>query len=315
MIPVVILAAIVSQMQWQQLRTLLGQAEYHLIMVAFVLQLAPIFLQGWRWQVLLKSDANPWPWAWVQFIHLEAGFFDAFVPGRVGSDIYRLALIPAGLRHHAAASLLLMRLQGLVINFAAFVIAALFWFGADVQQHKTLFGLVGITTLIGGVVGVVLVKTGFPFLPWMLRHPGVVGKLAGHVSKVMVALRVGGRNLRILWVSTCIDIGFVLWSSLIFLLVGRAFGMEIPWSLFMVGSPAIMVTALLPISIQGRGPAELVALYFWHKIGGASTEQVVLVSLGVLAINMLHCLLAGLLVLWRARQLPLPKLPAGMTKS
>ncbi|MEO5372432.1 MAG: flippase-like domain-containing protein [Magnetococcus sp. DMHC-1] len=303
LVPVLILGTIFAKVEWRQLQTILGQADYRLIVAAFVLQLGPVLLQGWRWQVLLQSDGNAWPWLWVQIIHLEAGFFDAFVPGRVGSDMYRLTLVPAGRRHHAAASLLLMRLQGLVINFSAFVIAALFWFGADLQQHATMVSIMGIT--LAGMFGTILllVWKGLPVLKVSSDTPGLLGRLAGHGNQVLEAIRVSGRRPRLLWNTSLISMGFVLLNSLIFMLVGRAFGMIIPWSLFMVGSPAIMLMALLPFSIQGRGPAELVALFFWHEIGGASTEQVILVSLGVFAINMLHCLLAGLLVVWRARKL------------
>ncbi|MBF0624342.1 MAG: flippase-like domain-containing protein [Magnetococcales bacterium] len=296
-VAVLLLGAIFATVNWPRLWATLRQADAGLLGTAFLCQWGAMLLQGWRWGVLLGGDGRPRALAWVQLLHLKATFFDVFTPGRVGSDLYRLAVFPAAERHHVAASLLAMRIQGLAANLMVLGMGALLAGGEGRVGHPLV-----VLTALAGLVGLGL-------LLWLARRLGERGvarlarsdggraaRLASHGRRLLAALAELADHPRVLLVSWFIALLFVVWSCWVFRLVGEAMGLHLPLAAWLVGVSAIMVAIVLPITVHGRGLSEAAALFFWSG-SGATTEQILLVSLGIYAIHLLQSLLAGLLVL------------------
>ncbi|OSM00070.1 hypothetical protein MAIT1_00490 [Magnetofaba australis IT-1] len=295
MIPVLILGALALWVDWGRMYSIARQADPAWLGVAFLINAVTILLQGVRWRMLLASDGGNWPWGRILRLHVKATFFDIFTPGRMGSDAVRLAAAAPEKRHHVAASLVAMRLQGLAAILLTLMAALLL---TQSQKLASALGSWGAWAL--WLLAVAGLSGGVWFLLRMLRMAerwsepeGWRGRIAEHGARFGDALRDVGRNRRVLLQSGLVALLFVVIACGVYWAAGRGFGVPLTWSDCLLGVPAIMIAIVLPITVHGRGFAELTALTLWSG-PAAAPEAILLTCLGVYAIQLSQSALGGL---------------------
>ena len=103
------------------------------------------------------------------------------------------------------------------------------------------------------------------------------------------------KSKRVLIITTAFYMIFLGSNILIYMCVFWSFGLDIPLLSLLTGVPMLMLIAMIPISIQGRGVSEWLAVWMWSG-GAASKEQVLAVVLTVYFLILIQGMFAG--VIW-----------------
>ena len=291
-VPVLILAAVLATRNWGRLVSLVQQADYRLLAAAFVLYLTAVIIQGWRWGVLLNSDGGQWPYRRLLSVHFIAMFFDIFTPGKLGSDAYRLAAIRRpGRMHHMVMTLVAMRMQGLGASLLLASVTGSIILG---KQYGTgpVAAIAIVLILALGVSAYGLHRLGTAGAKRLSAGHGIWASVGTHLQRAIDAFNAILVKARTLAVSGALVIVYLLVVISIFALVGRAFQMDLAYSSYLCVVPILLIAAVIPISIQGRGIVEVLAILLWQG-QRATSEQIVLTCLAVYALGLTQALLGG----------------------
>jgi len=298
-----ILCVIFYLVDWPELVLTLSGADLKLLSWAFSFHFFSFVIQGTRLQILVETLFRKSDIPTFQRVNFVAGFFDIFTPGQLGSDGYRFfALKQKYSAADLAGSLLAMRLQGLTANiiFAATIATAI----------TTLsFGIKALIIVTGLVLALILVRLGLSLGRSLVRKLATLfsnrKSIGDHVDQFAEYFEVMAVNQKRFMTSFAISFLFVLHAAIFFMLVGTAFGLKLPLTDYLLGAPLIMIAASLPVTIQGRGIAELVAIGLWVGPGG-SLEQVLVVIIAAHLINITQGALGGLFLIRNVFSTPQP---------
>jgi uncharacterized protein (TIRG00374 family) len=291
-VPVVLFAYIFRRVDWLQLRHVATEVDGRWLGFALLLQLLAIFLQGGRYYLLMRRPGDPTPFWRLQLVNFIAMFFDLFTPGRLGSDAYRVLVLRGHYdTYHMISVLVVLRLQGLLITAVLAGVVGLSIYGA--QDWRTLAAL---GSLLAALLGVFVIATVLRMEPAWLARAATRGTLFGRVVEKLLTLRTALRTIRLYTPSAlaaaALAVPFVVVTAAIVHVVAHAFGLELTFSRYLFGTALIMLVSVLPITIHGRGIAEVVAIAVWHE-PGATVEQILAVMVTAYVIMLLCSLLAG----------------------
>ncbi len=278
---------------WHALGSLASGADVTLLLAAFGLFNVAMFIQGWRWHVLLASDREGWPFWRVQVVHFAAFFFDIFAPGKLGSDTYRVAALRRpGRMHHMVISIVGLRLHGLSAGICCALVAGTVLVGA---KHGLPSGIalgVGVPVLLALVV-LGVYRAGAAGTRRLSSTGGVWKSVATHLERADDAMRNIVSQRRTLVVSCALVLVYMLTIISVYAVAGRAFDMQLRFWSYLAVVPMLLVAAAVPISIHGRGITEAIAIVMWTG-PLASREQILLTCLAVGALLVLQGLVGGL---------------------
>lgn len=291
-IPFILLGWVLSRVDVAVMGEVIKDARWDLVFCVLALEVLSLYLQGWRLHILLCSDGKKRPLLRTLNVNFLATFFDTFVPGRLGSDTWRAVKLRENKNtSHLVSTLLAMRLQG------ACVFLIVFGFFAVLYTPST-------SNYIA------LVAAGLLFIFFIARYIiEILCRLSGKVAdtfesyrKIDTFLQSASESFlhvfsspgRFIF-SSAINITFALVCCFSFAVAGASLGAHLPIQAYLLGVPALMVISVIPITIQGRGSTELVALYIWQGYG-VSNEQLVLICLVPYAASLCYSLFAGLVL-------------------
>ncbi len=287
------LAFVLGSADWQELGSLASGANVTLLLAAFGLFNVAMFIQGWRWHVLLDSDRGGWPFWRVQAIHFAAFFFDIFAPGKLGSDTYRIAALRRpGRMHHMVISIVGLRLHGLSAGICCAVVAGAILVGT---KHGPLAALalgIGVpAALVLAVLGAY--RSGAAGTRRLSSTEGAWKTVASHLNRADDAMRNIVSQRRTLVVSCTLVAVYMLTIISVYAVAGRAFDMQLRFWSYLAVVPMLLVAAAVPITIHGRGITEAIAILMWQG-PLASREQILLTCLAVGVLLVLQGLVGGL---------------------
>lgn len=283
------------RVDWAQLWTTLQGARIAPLLLGFILYLGVLLVQGWRWHILLQADTvRRWRLRDLEIVNFLSTFFDLIAPAKLGSDGYRLLALPDLNKHQIVSSLLAVRLLGLVVTAATALALTLVYV-------EVLRPLIVIGVLLLAALSLLVAK---PAAGWagagLLRLRAAGGKVSSravdHTIEVTRALKAIATTPMTMLAATLLTGAFIGLNSVVFILAGEAFGMDVSPGRYVWATCLILLAAGLPISIQGRGVSEALAIYALG-VSGVSIEQVILATLGKYAIALLYGLVAGALLL------------------
>lgn len=293
LLPLLLLGAILWTTDWAHLKECTRRADPVLLIAAFLLYQAAVVIQGWRWHDLLQSDQSHWPFWRVQRVNYISMFFDAFTPGKLGSDAFRVAAFRStGRIHHLVVSLLALRLHAMAANI---VLAALVGGVVLTIKHGWLKVALPETIIIALMIWLIprvyqLVRKGTLHVKY--NSTGLRQRFAVQLSRAHDAVKSIFKTPRTLRNSTILVTIYMLVLVSTYHLAGLAFGMRLPFSSYLAVVPLLILASVIPISIQGRGLTELIAIGLWQG-KRASQEQILLTCLAVFAIVVVQGLIGG----------------------
>lgn len=289
------------------------QANWSLLGLAFVLQLAGIGLSAAKWGVILKANGKPQPYRWLLGTYLAGQFANNFLPTTVGGDALRAMQLGRriGSYSQSSASIFLERLTGFLalstIAVAALVVSYVQVTGTALVTEPWLFWV----TLGFALLAIVAAVASF-LAPWLHHIVGAYLPRATRdpLKKIAAALSdyfpQGGTLVVVVGMSLLFQSTWVV----IHIIAGQALGIEAPILLFALMVPLTDIVGMIPIFFNNLGAREAIFILYLGEIG-VSQEAAIALALTIVAIRLLASLLGGLVILFGGADLktrmPAPK--------
>ncbi len=274
-------------------------AQVGYVMVGFTCALLLIMVMAERFSTILDKGGMGLSWRQVLMLSWVGQFWNIFLPGSTGGDLYRLGALWSAYPSRKADALWAVFSDRLVATVVLAVIAGMGLF------FVPLGGLQEI--LAGRHLGSVVRYMGWALLlfaaitvavPVSRRlAQNVIERLTRQVMCARVFLWPDRKLAR-----TC------AWSLIghglnltVFFCYARCVGLPISFFQVCVFFPLVMLLLILPISINGHGVREVLLVTFLHSFsivpaqGGALTETVLALSIVGISSDLLLGLAGGII--------------------
>lgn len=281
-----------------------ASAKFSYIAMALAVYLIAQGVSAVRWAMLARPLGIKTPFKDLIQYYLIGMFFNLFAPSTVGGDVSRVYyLVKDEEAHangravttvHAAMSVLMDRAIGMVVLVWLGALALLlFPYYAVPQTVRSVTFLLAVGLLIGALLTPVLRR----FLPE-----------DGH--QLAVKLRLALRSYRLHWrallAAVLLSLTVHLIQAWMHTVMGRALGLDVPFSFCLIIYPLVGTFSAIPISLNGLGLREGGYIFLLAVIG-IGTEQSIAFGILLFLIVALDSLIGGLVFL--SQQVPRPNAP------
>mgnify|MGYP003578606974 CR=1 FL=1 len=281
-----------------------ASAKFSYIAMALAVYLIAQGVSAVRWAMLARPLGIKTPFKDLIQYYLIGMFFNLFAPSTVGGDVSRVYyLVKDEEAHangravttvHAAMSVLMDRAIGMVVLVWLGALALLlFPYYAVPQTVRSVTFLLAVGLLIGALLTPVLRR----FLPE-----------DGH--QLAVKLRLALRSYRLHWrallAAVLLSLTVHLIQAWMHTVMGRALGLDVPFSFCLIIYPLVGTFSAIPISLNGLGLREGGYIFLLAVIG-IGTEQSIAFGILLFLIVALDSLIGGLVFL--SQQMPRPNAP------
>jgi glycosyltransferase 2 family protein len=296
-----LLAYFFSRVHPERFLNTFAKANYSWISLALVVYLFTQIISAIRWTALARPLGIETPFNDLLKYYLIGMFFNLFAPGTVGGDVSRIFYLVrdkeahaegrAVTTMHATISVLMDRAIGMIV---------LVWLGAAglllFPQYAVPRSVRWITLLLAaGFLGAILL------LPLVRRvlpadsHPLVV--------KIRLALRSYRTQWRALAIASLLSLVVHLIQAWMHSIMGRALGLDVPYSFCIILYPLVGTFASIPVSLNGLGLREGGYIYLLAVIG-IGTEPAIAFGLLLFLIVALDSLIGGVVFLLQKSPTP-----------
>jgi len=273
------LYAVVRNLDARAILAVIRQVEPAWIAVGAVLIALSLVVRAYRWHIVLHGVGSAIRFSRLVELYLVGSFFNAFLPSGLGGDVVRAAEAAQDVDSSVAVSTVLVdRLTGLMALFAMALCVLPF---RPPDFSVGLAWTIGGICLVGLLVGLALVDGRLVrlltrFLPQALRQAG-----GGFIDRLALAIeRCGWRALAgALLVSLLFNLIQIAWWAA----TGRALGLTIPFTYYLLVVPVMSLAVLVP-SIGGLGVRENLAPALFAG-AGIRPEQAVALTLLVFGLE------------------------------
>jgi len=286
-ITVVGLIIVIKDIDFQALLAYMSEIDWAWMAVGAGLIGISLVIRTYRWHILLSGAGSKVRFSRLLSLYLIGSFFNAFLPSGLGGDVVRAAEAAQDVESSVAVGTVLVdRLTGLMALFMMALVVLPF---RPPEFPDYLAVTIAGICISGLMLGFVLVDGRLFF--WFIHHlPGAVRQLGGgFISRLATSIQnCGGRTLtKALLVSMLFNLVQVGWWAT----AGRALGLAVPYTYFLLVVP-IMSLALLVPSIGGLGVREFLSPIIFRG-AGLSPEQSVALTLLVFGLERVASLLGA----------------------
>lgn len=279
----------------------IAAADYAWIALALAVYLFTQTISALRWTTLARPLGIDTPIPDLIKYYFIGMFFNLFAPSTVGGDVTRVYYLVRDEQSQASGSAVTtMHAAMSVLMDRAIGMAMLVWLGAvglllfsDYAVPPTVRS-VTFALALGFVVAVLLA----PLLRRILPEDG---------HPLVVKLRLALRSYRTHWRALCAAASLSLVVHLVqawmHVILGRALGLDVPFSFCIIVYPLVGTFAAIPISLNGLGLREGGYIYLLAVIG-IGTEKSIAFGLLLFLIVALDSLVGGVLFLLRRSAKP-----------
>lgn len=248
---------------------------------------ASLIVRAYRWHLILHGVGSSIRFGRLVELYLVGSFFNAFLPSGLGGDVVRAAEAAQDVDSSVAVSTVLVdRLSGLMALFAMALIILPFRPAYFPPSLATTIAILCITGLIAGLIVVDGRALEFVINRFSGTDQSAKEGFLGRFSRSIQ--NCGWPSLaKALLVSVIFNLMQVGWWAT----SGRALGLEIPFTYYLLVVP-IMSLALLVPSIGGLGVRENLAPFLFMG-AGVSAEQSVALTLLVFGLERVASLLGA----------------------
>lgn len=282
------------------------------VATAFGLCGALIFLGGLRWREALRVQGLELPMGEITRISFVAHFFNAFLLGSTGGDVWK-AYAAAKTTHHkkaeAAVTVFVDRLVGILALLVFAVLFAIPNWPLFVKFRR----YDGVGLAIFGMMLVALACVGAGFFTDVLSAGGRLGRFAARFPKMegtvraLAACRLFGRNAAFLRRATVLSIAINVAIVGTFAALASGLGLRMPPASLWFVVPAVVCLAALPITPSGLGVREnLFVVLLAIDFPGFHVTPAEALSLSLLgySINLAWSAIGGLVYLTVRKYIP-----------
>ena len=248
-----LIASIDGDEAWSTLR----RASAVWLLVALGAQIGAKACWLYRWKELLDSvgqSRSPFELAKLVLLGL---FFNNFLPSSVGGDVARgIGLAGLGVpRATAAASVLADRVVGL---FSLAIVAVLGGVAGLLLQpdEGPWLGATILALLLAAALGILCRPRGIEALSgirFLNREKGLGRK----VSRLLESARFLAGREEAMKKALVLSLGLSVFSTIYHWAIGQSIGIAVPFAVYCVLVPAVMLFSSLPITLNGLGIREV----------------------------------------------------------
>ena len=219
-----------------------------------------------RWFLLLRGLHRAVSYTGILRLTFVSDFIGYFSPGSLGVDALRLYGMSRTTSDLAlsATSMLVERMFAVLALIVLVLVGLAFQLPVLPPEIGRLAWL-GLALLALALVGLMAPPFRRTTL-WLLSHPRLLRVHAG-AQKVYRSLDQYRARPALLAGSFAVAVIFQLMRCAIAAIGALAFGVHLPFLLYMVIMPVIILITLLPISIAGLGVRELGFVYLFGEVG------------------------------------------------
>jgi uncharacterized membrane protein YbhN (UPF0104 family) len=302
-----LIAYFLSRMHVERFVETFAAAKFSYIALALGVYLIAQGVSAVRWATLARPLGIKTPFKDLIQYYLIGMFFNLFAPSTVGGDVTRVYYLVKDEEAqakgrpvttvHAAMSVLMDRAIGMVVLVWLGALGLL-WFPnyAVPETARNATFLLALGLLAGALLTPVLRR----FLPE-----------DGH--QLAVKLRLALRSYRLHWrallVAALLSLAVHLVQAWMHTVMGRALGLEVPFSFCLIAYPLVGTFSAIPITLNGLGLREGGYIFLLAVIG-IGTEQSIAFGLLLFLIVALDSLLGGLLFLLQRKSKPIEQTAA-----
>ncbi|MFP4145223.1 MAG: lysylphosphatidylglycerol synthase transmembrane domain-containing protein [Phycisphaeraceae bacterium] len=256
------------------LGTTLGRAEPGLLMLGLGLVALVPLLQAWRWLALMRARRLDPGYRQTLRLTLAGLFFNFCLPGTTGGDVARAWYAARHTRQRADAvmSIFFDRATGLT---GLALLAALM--GLTLLDRPRAGVLVGWIWLV--LAGLVVLSAAY--FSDRVRRLVRLDRLLGHLGETNLLVRIDRAALayrdhvRVLVGAVAVSLPVHMCLMLGTALAGWALGMDAPMTLLLTVLPIVYLAGAVPISYQGLGVMEALAIALLPGPPEVTANQVV----------------------------------------
>jgi glycosyltransferase 2 family protein len=278
---------VLNNLDLTALAGLIGSVNLLWMAVGAGLLLISLVVRAFRWQIILRGVGSSIRFNRLVELYFVGSFFNAFLPSGIGGDVVRAAEAAQDVEPQiAVGSVLVDRLTGLMALFAMAILVLPFRPSIFPDE---LAWLVAILCGFGLMIGVIIVdgrvlRRLSSRLPEILKKPG-----QGFIERLSITIENCGwgainRALLVSVVFNLIQVGW--WAT-----TGKAIGLAIPYSYYLLVVPIMSLAVLIP-SIGGLGVREWLAPALFAGTG-IGIEAAVALTLLVFGLERLASLLGA----------------------
>ena len=291
-----LIAYFVSTIPIDRILETFAAAHVSYIAVALAVYLGAQVVSAFRWATLVRPLGIRTPFKDLIQYYLIGMFFNLFAPSTVGGDVSRVYYLVkdqdaaatgrAVTTIPAAISVLMDRAIGMIVLVWLGAAGLLLFPGYAVPAtiRSVTFALAG-----GLLLGALLAPVVRLFLPEGGNHL---------IVKLRLALGSYRRHWRALLIAAALSLAVHLIQAWMHTVMGRALGMDLPFSFSLIVYPLVGTFAAIPITLNGLGLREGGYIFLLAVIGIGS-EQGIAFGILLFLIVALDSLLGGLLFLFQ----------------
>lgn len=243
--------------------------------LAFITLLIGKLLSGYRWQVLLVSQAIKIPLKSLIASLFVGQFFNSFLPTTIGGDAIRAydTAVASKQSTKSVTTVFMDRFIGVLalVFLAVLALPVAYFMGKDVNYYVIPVLIIFLLCFIGLLV--VLNNSLTKILTNTIQKMNLP-RVAGQVRKVYTSIQEMKRDVNVLWiafgVSSILQVNVVAFHYLISL----SLNLDVPLIYYFIIVPVAMTVLLVPFSINGIGIREGVFVYLLAGLGVSSSDAI-----------------------------------------
>lgn len=281
---VIIFSLLLWKVPAARMLSYIKQADFKLFLLAWGIYLGGQVLSSYKWSLLASPLGLSRPFKDFVAFYFIGMFFNLFMPGSIGGDVYRTALL-AGTdksRLIAAYSVLAERYTGGMALLSFALVSAIFYF-------KDLIPL-PLKVLVATLFSIAW-SVAFAF-PWLTKGFPLLRKAVKRLK--LDRLDVYWHNPSKLLLVLFLSFSFQTVNILSVFLIAQSVRIKTDLLLFFFVVPIVDLLSTLPVSLSGLGIREG-AFVFFLKSFGVNPTQGLACSLMLLSMLLLSGALGGLI--------------------
>ncbi len=298
MVSVVLVVWFLSRANLSEIGASMQSAAPATLALALCLPIIGVMISITRWKLLLQMQGNVYRFWPVAQSYLVGGFFNNFLPSTYGGDAmrayeaYRLGTSKSG----AVVSVVADRVMGLVV-LMVLALGAMLLPSPLTAELPPLHLWAGLG-IVATVVGCVVVIRPPHFLKRLAQQ--IAPRLPDKLCRLVVAVHDMGKRPRILAQTMGLSLLLQLNAITYYYLIGKALGLPVPFSSFLLIVPLTLFIMAIPISINAIGIRENVFAWFLLPFGVSHTLALAFVLISYSGMIM-QGVVGGLIYMLRKR--------------
>ena len=275
-----ILAFLFTRIPFKDIASTIEGAKVHLLLLSFLVGVISIFMNAWRWKILLNCLGYKYGSKVILKITFIGVFFNIYLPGGVIGDVTRVAILPEPFNYRedgrknyltkVAASVVADRFVGLV-GLMLIAVTSLGFVYKSLLKTQVLLVFGVVVFIISIVFFTLFSRRTQRFVRKVFAVPlKLLSPIKAILKELSEALFVFRDDYLVFSKTITLSILGHICVVVYFFLLARAIDVDISFIGLLAFVPIIEFVSALPISVGGVGVREITTILLFSSVGVAA---------------------------------------------